>query len=406
MAASSPEQPWPVHVVSGHVKGWVEKLGWVWMEGQVVQLNHRPGASMAYAVLRDPNQDASVDLTMFTGVLSGLELQQGHKVVVNAKPEFWVKRGRLSFKVREIRLAGIGHLLAQIEKRKRALAAEGLFDQDRKKPLPFAPGLVGLITGRDSDAKKDVITVATARWPSVEFAIEEVAVQGLTATDQICQALARLENNPKVEVIVIARGGGAVEDLLPFSDEAMIRAVANAHKPIVSAIGHQADSPLLDLVADYRAATPTDAAKHLVPNAAYEATGVNQAISRMTAALQRRLASERQGLAATKSRPVLADPQWIIAARRQEIAALATDSTSTLERILTIQVAGVATLVAKLAALSPQGTLDRGYALVVAEDGQLVTQVEQAPPGTKLRLRLAKGTLAATATKVENGRRK
>jgi len=382
-------------VVSGKVKGWVEKLGWVWIEGQVVQLNRRPGAAMAYAVLRDTNQDASVDLTMFASVLDGTDLRQGHKIVVNAKPEYWTRRGRLSFRVQQIRLAGIGELLAQVERLKRRLADEGLFDPEGKKPLPLVPGLVGLITGRESDAEKDVVQVAQARWPGVEFVIEQVAVQGPTASTQVCAALAKLDQDTAVDVIVIARGGGAVEDLLPFSDEALVRAVAAAHTPVISAIGHQADSPLLDLVADFRAATPTDAAKNLVPDAAEEAVLIDQGRTRLSAALRRRLEGEREGLAAYRARPVLADPTWIIQARAGEVETLAKDATDSIERTLTVQVAQVATLGAKLTALSPQATLDRGYALVTTERGTLVTHPDQAPAPTKLRLILAGGTLPA-----------
>ena len=395
MNASTPETPWPVHVVSGKVKGWVEKLGWVWMEGQVVQLNRRPGATLAYAVLRDTDQDVSVDLTMYASVLDHTDLRQGHKIVVYAKPEYWTKRGRLSFRVQQIRLAGIGELLAQIERLKRRLADEGLFDPDRKKPLPLVPGVIGLITGRESDAEKDVVQVALTRWPSARFAVEQVAVQGPTASAQVCAALAKLDQNPAVDVIVIARGGGAVEDLLPFSDEAMVRAVAAANTPVISAIGHQADSPLLDLVADFRAATPTDAAKNLVPDAGQEAALIDQGTSRLTAALRLRLDREREGLAAYRARPVLADPAWIIRARAEEVETLAKDALDSIERTVTVQVAQVATLGAKLTALSPQATLDRGYALVTTEQGQLVTQPEQAPAPTKLRLLLAGGTMPA-----------
>ncbi|MCL1898181.1 MAG: exodeoxyribonuclease VII large subunit [Micrococcales bacterium] len=393
--SSSPDQPWPVHVVAAKVKGWVEKLDWVWLEGQVVQLNRRPGASLAYAVLRDTDQDVSVDLTMFTSVLDGLDLQPGHKVVVEAKPEFWTKKGRLSFRARQIRLAGIGELLAGLERLRRKLATEGLFDLERKKALPFAPAVVGLITGRESDAEKDVTALARQRWPTLKISVAQVAVQGPTAASQVVTALAKLDQDPMVEVIVIARGGGAVEDLLPFSDENLLRAVAAANTPVISAIGHQADTPLLDLVADLRAATPTDAAKQLVPSAADEAVLLDQGLTRMAAALTRRLDRERQSLAAYQARPALTDPAWIVGARAAEVEMLAKDATDSIERFVTVQVAGVATLGAKLTALSPQATLDRGYAVVTTVDGQLVTKPSQAPAGTTVNLRLAGGTLPA-----------
>ncbi|MDR2379238.1 MAG: exodeoxyribonuclease VII large subunit, partial [Bifidobacteriaceae bacterium] len=259
MNDSSPTAPWPVARISELVKGYVERLGAVWLEGQVVQFNRRAG--MAFGVLRDLNQNVSIDIAVPGAALVGLELREGARVVVNGKFEFWTKQGRLSFKVREIRLAGEGQLLAQLEQLKRRLAAEGLFALELKKPLPFAPRLIGLICGRDSKAEHDVVEVATRRWPAARFAIRNTAVQGPAAAAQVIAALAELDAETEVDVIVIARGGGSLEDLLPFSDESLIRAVAAASTPVVSAIGHEPDSPILDLAADFRAATPTDAGK-------------------------------------------------------------------------------------------------------------------------------------------------
>ncbi len=190
--------------------------------------------------------------------------------MVHATPTFWSKRGTLQLQADAIRMVGLGELLARIEHLRRVLAAEGLFDADRKVALPFLPAVVGLVCGRESKAEHDVVVNARERWPQVQFVIREVAVQGPRAVPEVSAAIAELDADPSVEVIVVARGGGSVEDLLPFSNEAMVRAAAACRTPLVSAIGHETDAPLLDLVADHRASTPTDAAKRIVPDVAEE----------------------------------------------------------------------------------------------------------------------------------------
>ncbi|MDR2564869.1 MAG: exodeoxyribonuclease VII large subunit [Bifidobacteriaceae bacterium] len=394
MNDSSPETPWPVSRVSDLVKGYVERLGAVWVEGQVVQFNRRAG--MAFGVLRDTAQNVSIDISVPASALVGLELAEGARVVVNGKFEFWTKQGRLSFKVREVRLAGEGQLLAQLERLKRKLAAEGLFALERKRPLPFAPALIGLICGRDSKAEHDVVEVATRRWPAARFLVKNTAVQGLTAAAQVTAALAELDADQSVEVIVIARGGGSLEDLLPFSDEALIRAVAAASTPVVSAIGHEPDSPLLDLVADFRAATPTDAGKRIVPDWADESALVRGAAERLERILAVRLDRELETLAALRTRPALKDPAWIIASRAQEVASLAADGRRGIGQRLGTAEAKLAVLSGRLVALSPQGTLDRGYALVT-KAGALVTDPAQVAGGDQLRVRVAGGAFGAKA---------
>ncbi|MDR1798836.1 MAG: exodeoxyribonuclease VII large subunit [Bifidobacteriaceae bacterium] len=402
MNQSSPEAPWPVRVVAQQIKGWIDRLGSVWIEGQIVQLNVRAG--LAYAVLRDVTEDVSLDLTIYRSVLNGLDLKEGARVVVDAKPDFWLGRGKLSLKVREIRLAGEGELLARLEQLKRRLAAEGLFDLALKQALPFAPALVGLICGRDSKAEHDVVEVATRRWPAVRFEVREVAVQGPTAAGAVIGALEELDQAADVEVIVIARGGGSVEDLLPFSDESLIRAVAAARTPVVSAIGHEPDAPLLDLVADFRAATPTEAGKRIVPDQAEEQALVESCAGRIRAALRRRLDDESYRLAQLRSRPALADPTWIITARVAEVTGLAQDARRGIERRVVAESALVTKLAAQVAALSPHATLDRGYALVATTAGKLVTDPAQAAAGTVLKVRVAGGMFGATATAgVEDG---
>jgi exodeoxyribonuclease VII large subunit len=380
--------------VSELLRNYVARLGAVWVEGQIVQFNRRAG--MAFGVLRDLDQNVALDISVPTAALTGLNPQEGSRVVLNGRIEFWPKQGRLSFKVREVRLAGEGQLLAQLEALKRKLADEGIFDDRRKQPLPFAPGLIGLICGRDSKAEHDVVEVTTRRWPPAQFAIRNTAVQGPTAAAQVIAALMELDNDPAVEVIVIARGGGSLEDLMPFSDETLIRAVAAARTPVVSAIGHEPDSPLLDLVADWRAATPTDAGKVIVPDYGYEAALLAEAISRLGRGINRRLEHEQEGLDNCRGRPALKDPLWMVASRAQEVSSLLADGRRGIEQMVRQDVAGLETLNARLVALSPQGTLDRGYALVV-KDRDLVTDPAQVTRGDRLRLRVAGGTFSASA---------
>jgi exodeoxyribonuclease VII large subunit len=366
------------------------------VEGQVVQFNHRSG--MAFGVLRDIQQNVALDIAVPASALLGLDLQEGARVVANGKIEFWPKQGRLSFKIREIRLAGEGRLLAQLEQLKRKLGAEGLFDQGRKQPLPFAPELIGLICGRDSKAEHDVVQVATRRWPAAQFAIHNTAVQGPLAAAQVATALAQLDADPQVEVIVIARGGGSLEDLLPFSDEALIRAVAAAATPVISAIGHEPDSPLLDLVADFRAATPTDAGKRVVPDHLEELQLILGARAALDRALTTLVEREQERLDAFCTRPALRDPSWIITHRETEVANLVADARQGIVRRTTAAEAWLATWRARLVALSPQGTLDRGYALVT-KSATLVSDAAQLAAGDQVRVRLAKGSFNAEVLK-------
>ncbi|MDR0627415.1 MAG: exodeoxyribonuclease VII large subunit [Bifidobacteriaceae bacterium] len=398
MNDSSPTAPWSVKRVSDLIRGYIGRLGAVWVEGQIVEFNRR--ATMAFGVLRDIDENVSIDISIPTGAITGLELREGARVVVNGKFEFWTKQGRLSFKVREVRLTGEGQLLAHLERLKRRLAAEGLFASARKRPLPFAPALIGLICGRDSKAEHDVVEVASRRWPAARFAIRNTAVQGPMAAGEVMAALAELDLDPAVEVIVIARGGGSLEDLLPFSDEALIRAVASASTPVVSAIGHEPDSPLLDLVADFRAATPTDAGKRIVPDGRDEQALVADAVVRLSRTILGRLEREQEALNSVRSRPSLKDPTWIIASRAEEIAALKQDAGRGIDQRLSAATAKLAALTGRLAALSPQGTLERGYA-IVTKDGALVTDPSAVAEGDGLRLRVARGSFGAVALGLE-----
>jgi exodeoxyribonuclease VII large subunit len=396
-ADTSAEQPWPVRLLSMKIAEYVEKMSVLWVEGQVVQLTRRPGSRTAYLTLRDPDVDMSLSVAIQTNALDAMPapLSQGARVVLQAKPVFWTQRGSLMLDARQIRPVGVGELLARVEHLKRTLASEGLFDAERKRPLPFLPRVVGLVCGRASAAEKDVVENSRRRWPTVRFAIREVAVQGPTAVQEVSAALAELDQHPEVDVIVIARGGGSVEDLLPFSNEAMVRAVAAARTPVVSAIGHDVDTPLLDHVADYRASTPTDAAKAVVPDARAERAGIQQAQARGRRALAGRIDSERRHLVALRSRPVMAHPSAMIDARRQELHALTERAQRRVLAAVHRAADQVAHLTAQIRTLSPLSTLERGYAVVQHGDGRVVTDRDEVEVDEVLRVRVARGDFAA-----------
>ncbi|MFG1952201.1 exodeoxyribonuclease VII large subunit [Micromonospora sp. NPDC048830] len=395
---SSADEPWPVRVVSQKVGAWIARLGWVWVDGQVAQISRRPGASTVFLTLRDPSADLSLTVTTNRDVLDAgaPELREGARVVLHAKPEFYAARGTLSLRADEIRQVGLGELLARLEKLKKLLAAEGLFDRARKRRLPFLPGRVGLITGRASAAERDVLTNARRRWPAVEFRTVNVAVQGPGAVPQIVDALKVLDADPTVDVIVIARGGGGIEDLLPFSDEALCRAVFACRTPVVSAIGHETDAPLLDYVADVRASTPTDAAKRVVPDLGEELRLIEQARHRLQRAVRNLVDRESHRLDGLRSRPVLARPQVMVEQRATEVGALRQRAGRCLDHRLGAAEDELRHTLARLRALSPAATLDRGYAIVQRADGHVVRAADEVAGGDRLRVRLAEGELAAT----------
>lgn len=396
--ASSPERPWPVRVVSQKISAWIGRLGWVWVDGQVAQITRRPGAQVVFLTLRDPAADLSLTVTTNRDVLDAgaPNLAEGARVVLHARPEFFAGRGTLSLRADEIRQVGLGELLARIEQLKRLLEAEGLFDRRRKRRLPFLPRRIGLITGRASAAERDVQTNARRRWPAVDFRIVNVAVQGAGAAAQVIDALNVLDRDPDVDVIILARGGGSVEDLLAFSDEALCRAVFACRTPVVSAIGHETDVPLVDFVADVRASTPTDAAKRVVPDLAEERQRVAQARARLTRAVGAILDREQHRLDALRSRPVLARPETMLDGRAADIAALRERATRCLAHQLDRGADELLHTLARLRALSPAATLARGYAIVQRADGAVVRRPDEVAAGDPLRVRLAGGELAAT----------
>ncbi|MDQ1292148.1 MAG: exodeoxyribonuclease large subunit [Actinomycetota bacterium] len=369
----------------------------LWVEGQVVQLTRRPGQQLCYLTLRDPDVDLSFQVTVGRRVLDalGTPLPEGARVVVHARPQLYPRRGSLSLAADDLRPVGVGELLARLEHLRRVLDAEGLFDPARKRPLPFLPGVVGLVCGRASAAERDVVENARRRWPVVRFEIRPVAVQGPRAVGEVVAALEDLDSRDEVEVIVVARGGGSLEDLLPFSNETLVRAVARCRTPVVSAIGHEVDTPLLDFVADLRASTPTDAAKRIVPDVAAEQAGLQGARQRARGAVLARIEREGRALAALRERPVLADPAGLLRERAEAVTALRERTRTAVVGRLRAASTDVGHLRGRVAALSPAATLARGYAVVQDEAGDIVRDPAQAPQGTGLRVRLHGGCLAA-----------
>ena len=397
MFETSSESPAPVRVVSEAIKDYVDRLGPIWIEGEISELNERSGM-MAFMRLRDTSVDMSISVMCHKSVIATVKpLPDNARVVMYAKPSWYTKNGSLSFSAREIRQVGVGELLARLEALKNQLAGEGLFNSDRKVALPLLPKVIGLICGRNTDAEKDVVENAKRRWPSVQFEIREVTVQGAAAVTEVSDALRELEANNDVEVIIITRGGGSFEDLLPFSDEGLVRLAASCETPIVSAIGHEKDSPLLDLVADYRASTPTDAAKRVVPDISEEIVMIGQMRDRARRTLINRIDLEVTRITNLRNRPVMKDPHVLITSRAEIITGLRDRSNRSFGASLKLAKEELKQIKARVRALSPQSTLDRGYSVVQLADGQIVTDPKKLKQGDELRLRLAKGETKATA---------
>ena len=435
---TSPDEPIPVEKASRMVQAWIERLGAIWVEGQIAQLRKR--RSTAWITLRDADQEVSIPVFANISQLtadSG-EIAEGDRVVVLAKPGYFRKQGQLQWRASEFRAVGIGDLLARIEELKKLLAAEGLFAPERKQALPFLPHRIGLISGRGSAARRDVEQNAWRRWPQAQFEVREVAVQGPKSAIEVTQAVTELASIAEVDVIVIARGGGSMEDLLPFSNETLLRAVSQCPTPVISAIGHEEDTPLLDFVADLRASTPTDAAKRVVPDMAAEGQALAKLRERLDRTLRRRLDQERQALAQLASRPVMAEPAAVVHKQREHVrgqhdrarrafthalhreradmmalerrrraaspghtltsqsellATLIGRCRQSLRTELQLESERIAASLARVQSMSPQSTLDRGYAVVRLADGTILRDADQAPVSAALDTRLARGSV-------------
>jgi exodeoxyribonuclease VII large subunit len=398
--STSADTPIPVGEVSRLIGGWVERLGAVWVEGQITELSRRPGAGVVFLTLRDPSRNVSLSVTCFRAVYEQVAdvVGEGARVVVRAKPEWYGPRGTLSLRASEIRPVGMGELLARLEHLRKTLAAEGLFALDRKRPLPFLPQLIGLVTGRASAAERDVRENARLRWPAVRFEVRNVPVQGATAVPKVIEAVRELDAHPGVDVIVVARGGGSVEDLLPFSDEQLVRTVAECRTPVVSAIGHEPDTPLLDLVADLRASTPTDAAKRIVPDVREELARVQLVRDRALRVLRSILEREERGLEAALSRPALAAPYRMVEERGTEVADRLARGRRTFGHLLDRADADLTHTLARVVALSPAATLRRGYAVLQRADGAAVRDPAELTPDEPLRARVAEGDFTVRVT--------
>ncbi len=391
---TSAESPVPVRAVAIRIGEWINRLGEIWVDGQIAQLTRRPGVATQFLTLRDPDANISLLVTCPRGVLPE-SVVEGSRVVLRARPDFYLERGTLSLRATEMREVGLGELLARLEALRRLLTAEGLFAAGLKRPLPFLPRTVGLITGRASAAERDVVENARRRLPGARFRLENVAMQGANAVTEVVAALHRLDQDPDVDVIVIARGGGSVEDLLAFSNETLVRAVAATATPVVSAIGHETDRPLLDLVADVAASTPTDAGRRIVPDLADELRHVEDLRTRARSCIRTRIEREGELMAGLPQR-LRASVHARLTRERDETAAWRSRNRQRLSGLLDGARIDLDHVRARVRALSPQATLERGYAVVRRSDGTIVR--DPADALGPLRIRVAAGEFDATAS--------
>lgn len=405
MIESSSEEPLPVRVVSESIGEYIGRLGPVWVEGEVAEITRRPGSQMAFLRLKDTSVDMSLQVTCHKSILEALDpLPDNARIVAYAKVNWYAVRGTLSLMAREIRQVGIGELLARLEQLKNLLAAEGLFRAERKRPLPFLPRKIGLICGRASAAEKDVVENVERRWPGMKFEIREVAVQGNSAVVEVSRALIELDAIDGVDVIIVTRGGGSFEDLLPFSDESLIRLVASLSTPIVSAIGHEQDAPLLDLVADLRASTPTDAAKRVVPSLSEERERTDQLLQRLEKRISSLIELEIAKVSSLLTRPVMRDPLTLISTRFDEIRQLRGEGKKALSGILREERIEVREIKARIGTLSPLSTLKRGYA-VVQRKGKVLLNAKDVAVSEILDVTLAKGEITVEVKSQRSGKR-
>ena len=392
---SSEQQPWPVSRLAATLKDWIDRLGYLWVEGEISQIRFNP--TSMFGALRDLQIENSIEIHAWDVARIPKDLKQGDRVVALIKPAFWGKNGKLTMQVVEIRKVGLGELLERIERLRAQLTAEGLTAESRKQPIPFLPNKIGLITGANSDAEKDVLKNTLLRWPDAQFRVINTLVQGDKAAPEVIAAIKELDNDPEVDVIIIARGGGSFLDLVVFSDEALVRAAAAAKTPIISAIGHENDRPVLDDVADLRASTPTDAAKRVVPDVVEERANLQRSLGQIFNRISQYVLTQTDLIAQLRSRPVLANPYQFIEDHATDLNRDLDRSRELVANFLQLQEVKLSHLKNLVTSLSPQKTLDRGYSVIRDTDGHVLQDATKVKAGTKLRIRLAKGDLTATA---------
>ena len=393
-----PDHPFTVQQLSERVANAVKGWGNAWVEGEIIKFQAKAGGH-AYPQLRDLATGSTISLVIFNGVLvsAGEEFKDGDRVLVSGNMDYYVARGTLSLKVSSIKKVGLGVLMAEIEARRAKIYAEGLADPSKKKKLPFLPGVIGLITAENSDAEKDVRQNILLRWPEAVIKMANVSVQGAECAPSVIAALKKMDADPEVEVIIITRGGGGFLDLVGFSDEALVRAVAACETPVISAIGHENDRPIIDDVADLRASTPTDAAKRVVPDVVDERRKISESLERMKSIIGSYLGHQVTLIQQIRQHPLLKDPHAYLIQRSDDLTRALGELRDDLDYKLDRQSTDLANKKSLLRSLSPQSTLDRGYAVVRDSEGKVITDPKMAKSGTLLKLRVAKGDLDATA---------
>ena len=393
-----PDHPFTVQQLSERVANAVKGWGNAWVEGEIIKFQAKAGGH-AYPQLRDLATGSTISLVIFNGVLvsAGEEFKDGDRVLVSGNMDYYVARGTLSLKVSSIKKVGLGVLMAEIEARRAKIYAEGLADPSKKKKLPFLPGVIGLITAENSDAEKDVRQNVLLRWPEAVIRMANVSVQGAECAPSVIAALKKMDADPEVEVIIITRGGGGFLDLVGFSDEALVRAVAACETPVISAIGHENDRPIIDDVSDLRASTPTDAAKRVVPDVVEERRRIKESLERMKSIIGSYLGHQVTLIQQIRQHPLLKDPHAYLIQRTDDLARALGELRDDLDYKLDKQSTDLANKKNLLRSLSPQSTLDRGYAVVRDSEGNVITDPKMAKSGTLLKLRVAKGDLDATA---------
>ena len=393
------DSPWPVSLLSEKFHMAVERWPSVWVAGQITQINTRRQGS-AYITLRDDYQDIALEVNGFGQfAAAATPFVQGDRVIIHGKPNLWMKRTSLSLRGDAIIAAGAGgSLKAMIDELRKKL--KGLFDADRKQPLPEFPHCIGLICAPQARAEGDVITNVRLRWPVVDFKVTHVHVQGEQCPSDVIKAIAQMDADPDVDVIIVARGGGAFEDLIGFSDEGVVRAAAAAHTPLISAIGHEDDWTLLDLVADLRASTPTDAAKKVVPDVREQMQLINVNIERMRMRIDATVNNETRLIEGYANRPSLTQPLTMLEPHQRLIDDARTRMRIGLTRILDDASLTMEKAHASLTALSPQSTLNRGYAVVQGADGHVIDDANAVNTGDQLTMTLKHGVIVSEVTTV------